>query len=251
MKPWIKWALALNLAALAVLVFAYPHFMVAPGKLIPAHKEMEQNCFACHKAFFGIDETKCASCHKPSEIGLLTTKGLKIFEPKTKVAFHQDLNSQNCTACHSDHSGVTKFIKKGKFDHALLNASSAKECQTCHKPPVDDMHKKMTGNCSSCHQQTAWKPATFDHSKFFVLDRHHDATCSTCHPRNDYKQYTCYGCHEHSLDKIRREHIEEGISDFQNCVECHRSGNEHDIIGRGLNRSRESGKNEGRGGDDD
>ena len=43
---------------------------------------------------------------------------------------------------------------------------------------------------------------------------------------NDYKRYTCYGCHEHSLEKIRKEHEEEGIKQFDQCVECHRSGDD-------------------------
>jgi len=52
-------------------------------------------------------------------------------------------------------------------------------------------------------------PATFDHNQYFVLDRDHNARCVTCHLGNDYKRYTCYGCHEHTPDNIRREHIEE------------------------------------------
>jgi hypothetical protein len=43
---------------------------------------------------------------------------------------------------------------------------------------------------------------------------------------NDYSNYTCYGCHEHSRSKIREEHVEEGIYDYENCEECHRSGDE-------------------------
>ena len=37
--------------------------------------------------------------------------------------------------------------------------------------------------------------------------------CVTCHVDNDYSNYTCYGCHEHSRSKIREEHVEEGIHD--------------------------------------
>lgn len=59
----------------------------------------------------------------------------------------------------------------------------------------------------------------------------------------DYSRYTCYGCHEHTPDNIRREHIEEGIRDFDNCVECHRNADEHDIRGRG-NETREGGREE-------
>ena len=43
---------------------------------------------------------------------------------------------------------------------------------------------------------------------------------------NDYSNYTCYGCHEHSRSRIRKEHVEEGIHDYENCAECHRSGDE-------------------------
>jgi len=37
-----------------------------------------------------------------------------------------------------------------------------------------------------------------------------------------HRQYTCYGCHEHSLSNITRKHVEEGIRNFANCVRCHR-----------------------------
>jgi hypothetical protein len=82
-------------------------------------------------------------------------------------------------------------------------------------------------------------PATFDHNKYFVLDRDHNTRCVTCHVRNNYKNYTCYGCHEHSPSNIRREHIKEGIRDFNNCVKCHRSADEDDIQGREKGREHE------------
>ena len=82
--------------------------------------------------------------------------------------------------------------------------------------------------------------------------------CATCHIRNDYSAYTCYGCHEHSAEKIRREHVKEGIRDYRNCVECHRNADEHDIRmpgGRSENRreSRRDGRrgHHGREHDDD
>ena len=43
---------------------------------------------------------------------------------------------------------------------------------------------------------------------------------------SDYANYTCYGCHEHSRSKIREEHVEERIYEYESCVECHRSGDE-------------------------
>ncbi|MCZ8108680.1 MAG: hypothetical protein O9972_63920 [Burkholderiales bacterium] len=76
---------------------------------------------------------------------------------------------------------------------------------------------------TQCQSQDGWKPATFDHARFFVLDRGHNATCATCHKTSDRRQYTCYGCHEHTEANIRSKHVREGIQNFANCASCHRS----------------------------
>jgi hypothetical protein len=44
-------------------------------------------------------------------------------------------------------------------------------------------------SCKQCHSTERWKPATFDHDKFFVLDSNHNPTCVTCHANNDYSRY--------------------------------------------------------------
>lgn len=250
MSRIVKFILAVNLSALAVLVFVYPNLMVGPGKLIPGHKQLETDCFACHAPLAGADSARCVTCHKPGEIGRLTSAGLPISRPLTSTPFHQKLVSQDCVACHSDHAGVKRFRVQGRFDHAMLQKAMLNQCQGCHKAPADSLHKQISGNCSQCHTQEKWVPATFNHDKFFVLDRDHDTRCATCHVRNDYSRYTCYGCHEHSLSSIRGEHVEEGIRDFDNCVECHRSADEHDIRGRGEGRG-EGGGRRGREHDDD
>jgi hypothetical protein len=69
--------------------------------------------------------------------------------------------------------------------------------------------------------------------------------------RNDYSAYTCYGCHEHSQEKIRRKHIKEGIRDYANCVECHRNADEHDIRGPYGREGKGERKRAGRKHDDD
>ena len=50
----------LNLIVLAVLAFVYPHLMVGPGKLIPGHKQLEADCFACHAPFTGAASPNAA-----------------------------------------------------------------------------------------------------------------------------------------------------------------------------------------------
>lgn len=231
MSRLFKAILAINLIALTFLTFVYPNLMVGPGKLIPGHSQLEGDCFACHAPLRGASSVQCVSCHKPGDIGRLTTTGVAIAKPLASVPFHQKLNSEDCVACHSDHAGAKRFAVQGNFNHSLLKKETRDQCQACHKTPTDSLHKQITGNCLQCHAQEKWTPATFDHDKYFALDKDHNASCVTCHVRNDYSRYTCYSCHEHTPANIRREHIKEGISNYDNCVECHFSGNKHDIKG--------------------
>ena len=239
MKLLLKLILALNLIALTVLVFVFPQLMVSPGTLIPGHKSLEPDCFACHTPLTGATSGRCVTCHKPPDIGRLTTQGLPVAKPLVSVPFHQKLLNQDCVACHSDHAGVKRLRPRGHFDHALLQAGLRDECQSCHKSPGDALHKKISGNCLQCHSQDKWVPATFDHARHFILDRDHNTRCVTCHVASDYSRYTCYGCHEHTQENIRRKHIKEGIRNYSNCVECHRSADEHE--GRGEHGERGRG----------
>ena len=248
MNNLLKAVLAINLIVITVLVFIYPQLMVAPGKLIPGHKQLDTDCFACHAPFSGVTSERCVTCHKPADIGHLLTTGQPIAKPGTLPPFHQQLSSQDCVACHTDHAGVMRFMPQGRFNHALLQKATSEQCQNCHKPPTDSLHQQITGNCAQCHTQEKWVPTTFNHTKYFSLDGDHNTRCVTCHVRNDYSRYTCYGCHEHSPASIRREHIEEGIRNFDNCVACHRSSSEHNIHGGD---GKGEGEGEGEGEDED
>ena len=73
MNRIVKIILAVNLIAFTVLVFVYPNLMVGPGKLIPGHKQLETDCFACHAPLTGADSARCVVCHKTADIGLLIT----------------------------------------------------------------------------------------------------------------------------------------------------------------------------------
>src|SRR3546814_4077187 len=85
-------------------------------------------------------------------------------------------------ACHSDHPRprLTK-ASSVRFDHALLKADARANCQSCHMAPRDELHRGQALACATCHQPAHWKPATFDHSRYFLLDRDHNTACTTCH----------------------------------------------------------------------
>ncbi len=226
-RGWVLALIALNLVVLVALAFVYPNLMISPGVLVRGHAELETDCFACHSPWRGAASSRCIACHALPDIGLRTSKGTPLVARTVKVAFHQELTEQNCMACHSDHEGPKLTQRSRKpFSHALLRATTREQCVGCHKAPADNLHRRVQDNCKLCHSQDRWKPATLDHAKLFVLDRDHNAKCATCHTNNDYSRYTCYGCHEHRQEEIRRKHQEEGIRNFENCVECHLSADE-------------------------
>jgi hypothetical protein len=270
-RRWLLALIGLNVTGLIALAFAYPHLMVSPGALVPAHAGLTTDCFACHAPLRGASSDRCIACHALQDIGLRTSKGVPIARATVKTSFHQDLTEQNCMACHSEHAGpkLTQRSRKpfshdllkvnvrdrcntchaapandlhrdltvecGKchkpagwkpatFDHTLLPPAELNRCETCHKTaPADNLHQQVRGHCVQCHQPKGWKPSTFDHGKFFVLDGDHNAPCATCHADGNFSRYSCYGCHEHTPTGISRKHREEGIQNFENCVECHRS----------------------------
>lgn len=281
MKKAILLLLIIIIVALSAL---NPHVWISPGNLIQGHQKLDNKCFACHTSFNGIDNSKCISCHKLSEIGKDDTNA---------ILFHDRLNNASCTSCHKEHIGVLQNRQTLIFDHSLLGETDRNNCSSCHKvpitgthqnfsnacngchtttdwkspksfnhelilpakktdcilchaAPVDNMHGDFGTNCLSCHSTNQWKPATFDHNKYFIFDGNHSSTCSNCHANNNFKAYSCTNCHEHSGSKLLNEHAEEGITDISNCVRCHRSGNEHDAEGHG-----EGYGGDHEGGDDD
>ena len=236
-RRWVLLIVAANLIGLTALVFLYPHFMIAPGPLLPAHAALETNCFACHAPLRGAVADRCITCHTVADIGLRTTTGAPIARATAITPFHQGLTSQNCMACHTDHTNPA-FAPRSRtsFSHALLSTAIRDSCTSCHAAPATAVHSGATAQCTQCHSQDRWKPATFDHKRFFVLDRDHNAACDTCHTTSDRRQYTCYGCHEHTEANIRAKHIREGIPNFTNCVSCHRSA--HGESKEGISRER-------------
>ncbi len=240
-RGWILAIIAANLLILTALTFMFPDLMVSPGPVVKAHATIATDCFACHAPLRGASAERCASCHAVKDIGVRTSLGRPIVKAQTKVAFHQQLQETNCMACHTDHTGPKLTHQNRKsFSHALLLPATQQQCQNCHKPPTDTMHRQILDNCAQCHGTTKWTPAKFDHAKLFLLEGEHNATCVTCHNSNDYRKYTCYGCHEHRPDKIRSKHLKEGIRDFEDCVACHRSADgEHEDRGSRKEKERD------------
>ena len=190
---------------------------------VPFHQKLlNDNCIACHSDHLGV--AKYRSFQKFSH-GLIDApireKCIGCHQRPTDLIHRQA--SDKCAQCH----GTEKW-KPATFDHKLLKKTVLELCVSCHKTkvPRDKLHHQVSDKCGQCHGTDKWKPTTFDHNKYFAFDEDHDVKCVACHTTSDYKKYTCYECHEHSPRKIREEHEEEGIRDYENCVACHRNADE-------------------------
>jgi hypothetical protein len=269
-----KLFILLSIGLVIFLLIQFPHAMINPGELTEGHQKMNNECLTCHKPFGGIENDKCISCHKLSEIGKdsIFKKNRTLFHqqlsnqecsschtdhqgrfPEHSLSgFKHDLLSvstlnncsgchdkpkdnlhlqvaSNCNGCHQSESWKNSLL----FNHdVLLNKSN---CASCHQKPTDNYHSLMIQNCEKCHSNKNWVPSTFDHSSYFLLDQNHNTTCNTCHTKNNFQIYSCFGCHEHSENNIIAEHNEEGVFNISNCVSCHKSGNEHDVINNDKN----------------
>ena len=174
------------------------------------YKGTPTDCFSCHKnddehnGRFGTD---CSACHTPSDWDDANFDHNRSNFPLTGE--HVNIA---CESCH----------KNGEFKG--LDAT----CLSCHAEPSEHAGQFGT-DCAACHSTSAWTPAAFNGKHTFPLNHGESGivSCATCHPAG-YKTYTCYGCHEHNESNIRSEHQEEGISNFENCMECHADGREHD-----------------------
>ena len=163
-----------------------------------------QDCYSCHhndephEGRFGLD---CAACH--------TADG---WSPAT---FDHNLSNFPLTGAHVD---VT--CENCHVDGQFQGLSTA--CIACHAEPA--FHAGQFGtDCAACHTTTAWTPAEFNGQHTFPLNHGDGASCATCHPAG-FTTYTCYSCHEHDEGEVREEHLDEGINNFQNCMECHPNG---------------------------
>ena len=159
------------------------------------------------------------------------------------------------------YGGSSEIKASGSITLPLepVGAEAHLQCTTCHEPHEADptlapFLRMTTANgamCLDCHVKSGWTNSTHQSSTAAVAATDLSSrraewvkstvaanACLSCHaPHNSAaikparllaknEEDTCYGCHEHSRSKIREEHLEEGIHDYENCVDCHRSGDE-------------------------
>lgn len=184
---------------------------------------------------------RCLSCHR--EIQWLVDRGR---------GFHARAGKGECASCHPDHAGrdfeLVKWPDRSarQFDHAragwLLDGKHARlHCEKCHTAELrvsqaadlgpkrskagwtgletscaschQDLHKgTLKGSCESCHNTTAWSPASgFDHAqtRYPLTGKHIDVACAKCHATAAGAQLELAVAHFRPLPHA-------------DCVTCHR-----------------------------
>ncbi|MCC6727456.1 MAG: class III cytochrome C family protein [Saprospiraceae bacterium] len=226
---------------------------MAQAKKVLFHEQLlNQTCTSCHTDHNGTIPDPTLTNFEHSLIAQTIVNDCIKCHQKPDDRLHKQL-SESCNKCHT----TNEWKLSEPFDHAMITSVGRENCTSCHKNPNDSFHSTIKDNCIKCHDTERWTPSSFNHATYFVLNGDHNANCNTCHLNGNFETYTCYGCHEHTASNIRAEHSEEGISNINDCVACHRSGNEHDIRWDG-NRARyngsengREGNREGKGDDDD
>jgi hypothetical protein len=184
-------------------------------------------CHDCHlEERLVADLVDCVECH---------TAGQPDFTPD-----HAGLFGNDCLACHDGRDTLVNTFDHDDFfilDGSHLEVDCAEchtnpilagtptDCAGCHEEPA--VHAGLFGlDCVRCHTTEAWTPAQLTRHTF-PLDHGDEGqiACQTCHTET-YAEYTCYNCHEHDPEETAETHIDEGITDFEDCVACHPTGQE-------------------------
>jgi hypothetical protein len=199
-----------------------------------------EQCIACHQgppdALHERVRDGCIQCHDIEQWKPATFKHemLSVAERNQCLACHESqvptdaLHRQVTDECGKCHD--VEQWKLATFQHDKLPIAERGQCAACHEEatPDDALHRQVSDECGQCHATDKWKPANYDHNRYFAFDKDHSAKCTNCHTTTDYKKFTCYECHEHSPRNTRKEHLEEGIRDYGDCVKCHRNADEDD-----------------------
>ncbi len=199
-----------------------------------AHLALANDCVACHNGNYNNTPNTCVGCH--------TTDYNATTDPNHVTAqFPTD-----CTTCHSQDAWTpSTFDHNAVYPFVGAHIAIADNCVACHNGNYNNTPNTCIGchttdfnattnpdheagmfptDCISCHSQSAWTPATFDHSQFYPLTGAHATIandCVSCH-NGDYNNTptTCVGCHQSDYNgSLNPNHGTLGIS--TDCVSCH------------------------------
>ncbi|MBL7906255.1 MAG: hypothetical protein JNL22_14625 [Bacteroidales bacterium] len=201
-------------------------------------------CEDCHTNGNTALSTACSACHQDDYNSTTNPSHGSISLPNT------------CETCHTTAPGWSPARFPSHNDVYALNGAHAliaDNCASCHQNNyyntpntcigchLEDYNQttnpphaasQFSTECLTCHAETAWKPATFEHDGqyFPIYSGKHNGEwqqCSDCHTNpSDYGQFSCIDCHDHNKPDTDEEHtgINGYLYDSPSCFSCHPTG---------------------------
>lgn len=173
--------------------------------------------------------------------GLVYVRGGAPFSAGPLADAQPSGGAQVASAIDSDFPSHAAFEDACARCHVPWRGVSAERCEACHtgigeqRRSGSGLHGTWgdTSRCTDCHTEHKGRAASLTAIRLTDVERFHTfpmdhgeegvQACAVCHEQT-FTTYTCYNCHEHEPAEIREEHVDEGIRDFENCVECHPTG---------------------------
>ncbi|MGE5436682.1 MAG: hypothetical protein ACM3O3_05590 [Syntrophothermus sp.] len=200
------------------------------------------NCSSCHLTGYTGTSSACVSCHQ-------------VQYNLTANPSHSSLGlSTQCQDCHTTNPTWKPALFPVHNNYYILEGAHLQlNCSTCHNGSYNNTPNTCLGchqqdynnttnpnhiaagfptDCKTCHSQSAWTPASFDHdARFFPIysGKHQGQwqNCSDCHTTvNNFSVFSCIDCHEHN--KLETDGHHSGVNGYvyasQNCYACHPNG---------------------------
>ena len=208
------------------------------------HAAIANDCAACHDGDYNNTPNTCFGCHQDD------------YGQTTNPNHASSQFSTDCQSCHTETAWIPS-----SFDHDNIypirgaHVAIANDCAACHNGDYNNTPNTCFGchasdynqtvspnhsaaqfptNCESCHTETAWTPANFDHDGSFpIYSGKHQGEwneCVDCHTTaGNFEVFSCIDCHEHdNPQQLANEHngVSQYVYESNACYACHPNGRE-------------------------
>ncbi|MDK9699171.1 MAG: multiheme c-type cytochrome [bacterium] len=189
------------------------------------------DCYSCHQTQYqgatnpphttsGFPPSACATCHANGGPNWSPATF-----PHTVFPLVNDHQSPTPTACNECHTN-------GQY------AGTPSDCYSCHQTqyqnatnPAHTAAGFPSSACASCHTSGGpdWRPSTFAHTTFPLLNDHQSPTPTTCNQCHSNGQYAgtpsdCFSCHQTQYQSATNPVHTAQFFPSANCGTCHSNG---------------------------
>ncbi|MCP5100755.1 MAG: hypothetical protein GY943_34835, partial [Chloroflexi bacterium] len=210
--------------------------------LTGAHQAIENDCVICHNGDYVNTPNTCAGCHTDDHTQSVNPGHVALGIPV------------DCESCHTTAPDWMPATFDIHDDYYVLNgahAAIANDCAVCHNGDYNNTPSTCFGcheqdynnttnpdhtaaqfstDCQSCHTESEWVPASFDHDAqyFPIYSGAHEgewSACIDCHtnPAN-YAEFTCVTCHTNPETDNDHNGVGGYVYESTACLACHPTG---------------------------